>query len=134
MCIAWPWRNNGSVSACTLRISPDPAPVQKRLRTFSAQFYDFRPVRGQIATAPTTDASIMMRKCDGKKRIDDCDKAKRRQQCQTAPKVLDLAGLRDAQFVMASLVSSDTTPGEPRFVPGSASIALGLARKVTAVG
>jgi hypothetical protein len=69
-----------------------------------------------------------------KKRIDDCDKAKRRRQCQTAPKVLDLAGLRDAQFVMASLVSSDTTRGEPSFVPGSASIASGLAGKVTAVG
>ena len=27
------------------------APVQKRLRTFSAQFHDFRPVRAQIATA-----------------------------------------------------------------------------------
>jgi hypothetical protein len=29
--------------------SPDLAPVQKRLRSFSAQFYDFRPVRAQIA-------------------------------------------------------------------------------------
>ena len=36
---------------CTLRPSPDLAPVQKRLRTFSAQFHDFRPVRAQIATA-----------------------------------------------------------------------------------
>ena len=35
----------------------------------------------------------------------------------TAPKVLDLAEPRDAQFVMASLVSSGTTRGEPRFVP-----------------
>jgi len=29
----------------------DLAPVQKRLRSFSAQFHDFRPVRAQIATA-----------------------------------------------------------------------------------
>jgi len=76
----------------------------------------------------------MVREYDGKKRIDDCDKAKRRQPCQTAPKVLDLAGLRDAQFVMASLVSCDTARGEPRFVPGSVSIASRLTRKVTAVG
>jgi hypothetical protein len=49
-------------------------------------------------------------------------------------KVLVLALLRSAQFVTASLVLSDTTRGEPRFVPGSASIASRLARKVTAVG
>jgi hypothetical protein len=30
---------------------------------------------------------------------------------------------RDAQFVMASFVSSDSTRGEPRFVPRSESIA-----------
>jgi hypothetical protein len=41
---------------------------------------------------------------------------------------------RDAQFVMASLVSSGTTRGEPRFVPRSASIASELAGKVTAFG
>ena len=28
-----------------------PVPVQKRLRTFSAQFHDFRPVRAQIIAA-----------------------------------------------------------------------------------
>jgi hypothetical protein len=33
-----------------LLLSPDLAPVQKRLRTFSAQFHDFQPVRAQIAT------------------------------------------------------------------------------------
>jgi hypothetical protein len=37
--------------------STDLAPVQKRLRTFSAQFHDFRPVRAQIAIGLTTDAS-----------------------------------------------------------------------------
>jgi hypothetical protein len=62
------------------------------------------------------------------------DKTKRRQQCPTAPKILDLAKLRDAQSVMASLVSSGTTRGEPRFVPRSASIASELAAKVTAIG
>src|SRR5258708_39510001 len=35
---------------------------------------------------------------------------------------------------MVSLVSSGTTRGEPRFVPGSASIASELAGKVTAIG
>ena len=46
----------------------------------------------------------------------------------------NLAEPRDAQFVMASLVSSGTTRGEPRFVPRSASIASELAGKVTAIG
>jgi hypothetical protein len=41
---------------------------------------------------------------------------------------------RDAQFVMASSVSSGTTRGEPPFVPGSASIASELAGQVTATG
>jgi hypothetical protein len=50
------------------------------------------------------------------------------------PKVLDLAEPRDGQFVMASLVSSGTTRGEPRFVPRSASIASELAGRVTAIG
>src|ERR1700751_3905389 len=63
-----------------------------------------------------------------------CDKAKRRRQCQTAPKVLNLVEPRDAQFVMASLVSSGTTRGEPHFVPRSASIASEHAGKVTAIG
>jgi hypothetical protein len=31
--------------------SPDLVPVQKRLRTFSAQFHDFRLVRAQIPAA-----------------------------------------------------------------------------------
>jgi len=35
----------------------DLAPVQKRLRTFSAQFHDFRSVRAQIAIGLTTDPS-----------------------------------------------------------------------------
>jgi hypothetical protein len=46
---------------------------------------------------------------------------------------LDLAEPRDAQFVMASLVSSGTTRGEPPFVPKSASIASELAGQVTAI-
>src|SRR5258708_4172471 len=62
------------------------------------------------------------------------DNTKRRLQCPTAPKVLDLAVPRDAQFVMASLVSSGTTRGEPSFVPRVASIASELAGKVTAIG
>src|SRR6478736_3650135 len=67
-------------------------------------------------------------------RCDVCNN-KRRLPCQTAPKVLDhLAEPRDAQFVMASLVSSGTTHGEPPFVPGSASIASERAGQVTAVG
>jgi hypothetical protein len=41
---------------------------------------------------------------------------------------------RDAQSVMASLVSSGTTRGEARFVPRSASIASEFAAKVTATG
>jgi hypothetical protein len=45
-----------------------------------------------------------------------------------------LAEPRDAQFVMASLVSSGTTRGEPRFAPRSASIASELARRVVAIG
>ena len=49
-----------------------------------------------------------------------------------APIILDLAVPRDAHFVMASLVSSGTTRGEPRIVPRSASIASELAGKVTA--
>lgn len=45
-----------------------------------------------------------------------------------------LAEPGDAQFVMASLVSSGTTRGEPRFAPRSASIASELARRVIAIG
>ena len=76
-------------------------------------------------------------KCDGEKRMIDeqrDDNGKRRLQCPTAPKVLDLAEPRDAQFVMASLVSSGTTRGEPRFVPTSALIASELAGQVIAIG
>ena len=51
-----------------------------------------------------------------------------------APIILDLAVPRDAHFVMASLVSSGTTRGEPSFVPISASIASELAGKATATG
>src|ERR1700756_706658 len=69
---------------------------------------------------------------DGEKRM--IVTTKRRPKCPTAPKVLDLAEPRDAQFVTASLVSSGTTRGERRFVPRSASIASELAGKVTAIG
>src|SRR6266481_5356502 len=62
------------------------------------------------------------------------DNTKRRLQCPTAPKVLDVAEPRDAQSVMASLVSSGTTRGEPPFVPRSASIASELAGQVTTIG
>lgn len=59
---------------------------------------------------------------------------KRGRQCPTAPKVLGLAEASDAQLVMASLVSSGTTRGEPSFVPRSASMASEFAGKVTAIG
>jgi hypothetical protein len=62
------------------------------------------------------------------------DNTERRLQRPTAPKVLDLAEPRDAQFVVASLVSPGTTRGEPRFVPRSALIASELAGKLTAIG
>jgi hypothetical protein len=75
-------------------------------------------------------------KCDGKKgcSTNSDDNTKRRLQCPTAPKVIDLAEPRDAQFVMASLVSSGTTRGEPRFVPRSALIASELVGQVIAIG
>src|ERR1700741_4680788 len=57
-----------------------------------------------------------------------------REQCLTAWKVMGLTRPRDAQSVMASLVSSGTTRGELRFVPGSASIASRRVVKVTAIG
>jgi hypothetical protein len=62
------------------------------------------------------------------------DKARRRPQCPTALKVLDMAKPRGARFAMASLVSSDTTRGGPLCVPGRASIASKLAGKATAIG
>jgi hypothetical protein len=45
-----------------------------------------------------------------------------------------MAAPRDAQSVMASLVSSGTTRGEPPFVPRGASIAFVFAGTVTAIG
>ncbi len=61
------------------------------------------------------------------------DNTKRRLQCPIAPIILDLAEPRDAQFVMARVVSSGTTHGAP-FVPSSVSIASERAGQVTAVG
>src|SRR6516225_2041236 len=61
-------------------------------------------------------------------------RAKRREQCLTAWKVRGMTRQRDAQSVMASLGSSGIIRGEPRFAPGSASIASELAAKVTAIG
>src|SRR5215470_20156713 len=58
----------------------------------------------------------------------------RREQCPTTWKVTGPAGPSDAQSVKASLAWSGTTLGEPRFVPGSASIASELAAKVTTIG
>jgi hypothetical protein len=54
--------------------------------------------------------------------------------CPTAPRIPELAELRDAQFVMASLVLSGTTRGETHFAPGSASIASELAGQVITIG
>jgi hypothetical protein len=62
------------------------------------------------------------------------DNTKRRLQCRTAPKILDVAESRDAQFVMASLFWSGTTRDEPPFVPRSASIASELGGQVTGIG
>jgi hypothetical protein len=45
-----------------------------------------------------------------------------------------LAKLIDVQCVKASLASSGTIRGEPRFVPGSASIGLEVGVKVTTIG
>src|SRR6478609_7093559 len=72
-------------------------------------------------------------KCDGEKRTID-EQARIVPKETPMPDCSDLAVPRDAQFVMASLVSSGTTRGEPRFVPRSASIASELAGKVTAIG
>src|SRR5215470_14584090 len=63
-----------------------------------------------------------------------CDEAERRPQCPTAPKILDTAKPRDAQSVMASLVSSGTTRGALPFVPRRVSTASEPAGKVTAIG
>src|SRR5271166_3481236 len=60
--------------------------------------------------------------------------SERRKQCQAASKVTNPADPRDAQSVMESLVSSGTTRGEPRFVPGNVSIASDPAAKVTGIG
>jgi len=75
------------------------------------------------------------RQCGGTRpRLVSTNSTKRRQQCPIAPKVLDMAEPRDAQSVIAGLVSSGTTRGELPCVPGSASIASELAGKVTAIG
>src|SRR6516162_10597344 len=46
---------------CTFRPFPDLAPVRKCLGTFSAQFYDFRPVQAQIAATRRRTLRIMVR-------------------------------------------------------------------------
>src|SRR5262249_13785561 len=51
----------GTDRGCTLQPSPDLAPVQKRLRTFSAQFHDLRLVRAQIPAAWRRTLRIMVR-------------------------------------------------------------------------
>src|SRR5215831_5376134 len=51
----------GTDPGCTLRPSADLAPVQKRLRTYLAQFYDFRPIRAQIAATRRRTLRIMVR-------------------------------------------------------------------------
>jgi hypothetical protein len=78
----------------------------------------------------------MPMKCGGEKGCltNSNGKTNRRQQCPTLVKVLELARPRDAQSVTASLASSGTIRGEPRFAPRSASIASELAVKTTAIG
>src|SRR5271156_5724936 len=74
-------------------------------------------------------------KCDREKgSTNSDDSTKRRLQCPTAPKVLDLEEPRDARSVMANLASFGTTRGEPLFVPRTASIASELAGQVIAIG
>src|SRR5215472_14905224 len=63
-----------------------------------------------------------------------CAQAKGREQCLAARKFIGSDRPRDAQSVMASSVSSGIIRGEPRFAPGSASIASERAAKVTAIG
>ena len=63
-----------------------------------------------------------------------CTQAKRRKQCLTAWKVTGLTRPCDAQSVRAGLVSSGIIRGERSFAPGSASIALRPAAKVTTIG
>src|SRR6516164_8067143 len=53
-----------------LRPSVDLAPFRKRLRTYLAQFYDFRPVQAQIATARRRTLRIMVRIVRQGKEID----------------------------------------------------------------
>jgi hypothetical protein len=72
--------------------------------------------------------------CYGEKHDERGDNTSRRVQCLTAPKALDLAVAHDAPFVMANLVLSDTTRGELRFVPRSASTASETAKQVTGIG
>src|SRR3954471_22583144 len=63
-----------------------------------------------------------------------CAQAKRRKQCLTAWQVRGLTRPCDAQSARASLVSSGIIRGECHFAPGSASIALRRAAKVTTIG
>src|SRR6516162_8978134 len=55
-------------------------------------------------------------------------------QCATACKITSRTRSCDAPSVTANSVSSGTIRGEPRFAPGSASIASELAARVTAIG
>src|SRR5262249_32811065 len=61
-----------------------------------------------------------------------CDKAKRRLQCPSTPKILDMVKRRDARSATVSLVWFGTTRGGIPFVQRGASIASELGGKVTA--
>jgi hypothetical protein len=76
-------------------------------------------------------------KCDSEQQASsrhDPRKIHRRQKCATVLNIIATAQRSVAQSVTEGLVSSGTTPGEPRSVQRSALIASRPARRVTADG
>jgi hypothetical protein len=76
-------------------------------------------------------------KCDGEQQASsrhDSRKIHRRQKCATVLNIIATAQRSVAQSVTESLVSSGTTPGEPRSARRSAMIASRPDRRVTADG
>ncbi|SRR6266481_5954110 len=76
-------------------------------------------------------------KCDSEQQPSsrhDSRKIDRRQKCATILNIIATAQRSVAQSVTESLVSSGTTPGEPRSVQRNALIASRPARRVTADG
>jgi hypothetical protein len=76
-------------------------------------------------------------RCDGEQRLGtECypREAYRRRECSTVPNIIRMAQRRAAPSVNENLVSSGTTPAEPRSAQRSALIASRLAGKTTADG